>query len=88
MLDANIKHTMPRTTINLEGPVLAELKKLQKIEHKSLGQLVSELVAQGLSNRSQPSVRPLQWITKNMGQAAVDLDDKDALYGILENHLR
>ena len=36
---------MPRTTLNIDEPILQELKRLQKEEKKSLGGLVSDLLA-------------------------------------------
>jgi len=41
---------MPRTTIDIDASVLRELKRLQKRAHKSLGQLISELVATALAS--------------------------------------
>ena len=34
-----------RTTLDIDGPILRELKKLQIKEGKSLGRLVSDLLA-------------------------------------------
>jgi len=81
MLSSSI---MPRTTINLEGPLLAELKRLQKLEGKSLGQLVSELVAQGLASRTAPPRVVRAWNTRAMGAPLVNLADKTALYEALD----
>jgi predicted nucleic acid-binding protein len=39
---------MPRTTVDIDAPVLRDLKRLQKQEGKSLGRLVSDLLAQAL----------------------------------------
>jgi hypothetical protein len=78
---------MPRTTINLDGPVLADLKRLQRKEGKALGDLASELLASALADRklaTAPAVH-LQWISRPMG-ALVDLDDKEALFATLDEH--
>lgn len=74
-----------RTTIDLDEPVLRELKRVQKVERKSLGRLVSDLLAQALSARKvKTSARPsLQWISQPMGPR-VDLSDKDALYALMD----
>lgn len=77
---------MPRTTLNLDSPILEELKRLQEREKKPLGVLVSELVSEALAHRarSEASKAPaFHWITKSMG-ARVDLADKEALYAALE----
>lgn len=76
---------MPRTTVNIEGPVFRELKRLQKRERKPLGRLISELLARALhEGRGDPEVkRAFVWITQPMG-ARVDLADKDAVQAILD----
>ena len=74
-----------RTTIDLDGPILRDLKRLQKKERKTLGQLVSELVAGGLAARKASGAerRRFKWISRPMG-ARVDLRDKDAVYSVLD----
>jgi hypothetical protein len=76
---------MARTTINLDTPLLEELKELQKKQKKPLGTLVSELVAEALARRSQrPSTpRRLRWTARAMG-ARLDISDKEALYAALD----
>ena len=76
---------MPRTTINLDGVVLADLKRLQRKEGKALGDLASELLASALADRklaTTPAVH-LQWTSRPMG-ALVDLDNKEALFAALD----
>jgi hypothetical protein len=75
-----------RTTIDLEESVLRDLKRLQKEEKKTLGQLVSELVVAALASRKKHRGGPsgFVWISRPMG-ARVDLRDKDALYRALED---
>ena len=74
-----------RTTIDLDAPILRELKRLQKREGSSLGRLVSDLVAQALGARkaSHPGQPPFRWISRPMG-ARVDLGDKDAVRALLD----
>jgi hypothetical protein len=75
-----------RTTVDIDLPVLRDLKRLQKRENKSLGQLVSELLASALAAKSaaRPSKSPpFAWISRKMS-ARVDLADKDALYAVLD----
>ena len=73
-----------RTTIDLESPVLEELKKLQHEEGVSLGKLASRLLADALAFRRKksPKAPKFQWNSSRMG-ALVDLGDKDALYRVL-----
>jgi hypothetical protein len=74
-----------RTTIDLESPVLEELKRVQLEEGVSLGKLASRLLADALAFRRQKAARPmsLSWNTGRMG-AVVDLADKDAVYRVLD----
>jgi prolyl-tRNA synthetase len=73
---------MPRTTIDIDANVLRKLKKRQQKEGKSLGSLVSELLAASLQDLPEPH-RGLRWKTARMG-ARVDLEDKDALWRKLD----
>lgn len=69
-----------RTTFDIDPPVLKELKRLQKVEGKSLGRLASELLAQALADRRKPkAVVGFRWISRRMG-AKVELADKEAIY--------
>jgi hypothetical protein len=74
-----------RTTIDLEAPVLEELKRVQQEEGVSLGKLASRLLADALDFRREKKAKPskLSWITGRMG-ALVDLSDKDAVYRVLD----
>lgn len=74
-----------RTTIDLDEPVLRDLKRIQKVEGKSLGRLVSELLAQALSARKSKVMarQSFEWISQPMG-ARVDLADKDAVQALLD----
>ena len=74
-----------RTTVNIDDPVLKDLKKIQQKEGKSLGRLISDLLAQALGERktAKVSTRPPRWISKRMG-ARVDLADREAVYAAME----
>lgn len=73
-----------RTTLDIDNPVLRELKQLQVKEGKSLGRLVSDLLAQALKTGATPAVTsPPVWIAKPMG-ARVNLADKEAVYRALD----
>ena len=67
-----------RTTIDLDPTILSELKRRGRREGKSLGRLVSELVADGLHQDLPPSPEPFAWTAKPM-HAKVDLDDVEAV---------
>ena len=67
-----------RTTIDLDPTVLAELKRRQKRDGKTLGRLVSELLAEGLERDLPPPPEPFAWTARPMS-ARVDLDDPEAV---------
>jgi hypothetical protein len=73
-----------RTTIDIDDPILRDLKALQAREGKSLGRLVSDLLAKALaeSSRGAPA-REFQWLSRPMG-ARVDLADRDALLDAMD----
>ena len=76
---------MARTTVDIDTPVLQEIKRLQRAEGKSLGRLVSDLLSEALAGRTSNSVvRELQWTVQDM-RALVDIGDKDALHAALDN---
>jgi hypothetical protein len=75
-----------RTTIDIDDPILKDLKRLQRREGKSLGRLVSDLLAQSLASaRSAQAVAApaFQWHSQPM-QAKLDLSDKHALLDAMD----
>jgi len=72
--------SMPRTTVDIDAAVLHELKRRQKREGKSLGQLISEIVAAALAREEagEQQSRPFAWTARCMG-ARIDLEDKAAV---------
>jgi hypothetical protein len=76
---------MTRTMLNLDGPVLADLKRLGRKEGKPLGDLASELLAVAIAERKRAAspAAGLQWTARSM-EARVDLSDKEALFAALE----
>ena len=76
---------MARTTVDIEASVLRELKRLQKRKGKSLGQLISELVAAALAGEEEVPEKglPFQWTSRPM-RARIDLEDKEAVRAALD----
>lgn len=76
-----------RTTVDIAGPVLDEVRRIQEKEDKTLGAVVSEVLAEGLAVRAERGIQtvtpPFRWISKPMG-AKIDLEDKEALWAILD----
>jgi hypothetical protein len=76
---------MPRTTLDIDAPILRDLKRMGKREGKSLGRLVSDLLAQAIARRDAHHAIPpaFEWTSRRM-QARVDLADRDAVRAILD----
>jgi len=75
---------MPRTTVDIDGPLLKEIKTLQKRENRSLGKIISQLLAEALfQRRKAPRVSKLHWVARSM-KARIDFSDKEALYTLLD----
>jgi hypothetical protein len=73
---------MPRTTLDIDASVLRELKRRQRRDHKPIGQLASELLAKAIA--SEQDERPdFAWVAKDL-RPRVDLDDKDAVWAVLD----
>ncbi len=80
-------HQLPRTTLDIDATVLDELRRRQRAEGKSLGQLASELLACAIGEGDggqaiEPA--PLRWTTRRMG-ARVDLEDAEAVRSALDS---
>lgn len=79
---------MPRTTIDLDAPILEELKRIREEEGGSLGSVASSLLTDALAERKKGGpVRRLRWKARPMG-ARVDLEDKEAIWAILHERHR
>jgi hypothetical protein len=66
-----------RTTIDIDAAVLRRLKERKRREGKTLGQLVSELLASALQT-TPPNDAELEWTSQPM-RARIDLEDKEAV---------
>jgi hypothetical protein len=69
-----------RTTLDIDVPILREVKALHEREGRSMGAIVSELLARRRSTRAVPSFR---WTSRAM-KSQVDLADKEAVYAALD----
>ncbi len=78
-----------RITVDIDDRILKDLKKIQQKEGRSLGRLISDLLAQALGERksAKDPPRATQWVTKAMG-ARIDLADHEALYAAMEQEPR
>lgn len=74
-----------RTTIDIDDPILREVKALHEKEGRSMGAIVSELFADALARRRAARGRPaFRWASRPM-KALVDLSDKDAVHAALDD---
>ena len=80
---------MSRTTIDIEDPILDEVKRNAAAEGLSLGKAVSRLLAEALASHqsTKSGAPPLRWRAAAM-DARVDLADKEALYSALDEGTR
>ena len=70
--------------MDIETPILKEIKALQKKEGLPMGKIISRLLADALDRRGKEDPAPeLKWITRRMNPL-VDLADKEAVYGALD----
>lgn len=78
---------MARTTLNIDDMVMRDLKRIQRMERKPLGQLVSELLVLGIEQHERPGrvsePPPFKWHSQPMG-FKIDLEDKDAVWALLD----
>jgi hypothetical protein len=74
-----------RTTIDIDDPILCDLKRLRQREGKSLGRLVSDLLAHSLTTQrsDRALAHPFQWTSRPM-MACVGPSDKDALLDAMD----
>jgi hypothetical protein len=73
-----------RTTLDIDAPILREVKALHEREGRSMGAVVSELLAEALAGRRSSRARPsFRWTSRDM-KPLVDLWDKEAVYAALE----
>jgi hypothetical protein len=74
-----------RTTVDIDKPILEEVKRIRDREGKSLGRVISDLLAQAIAGRtSDEDRRPnFRWKSRRLG-ARVPLEDKDLLYRMLD----
>jgi hypothetical protein len=71
---------MPRTTLELDGAVLQQLRRRGEREGKSMGRVASELLAVALADAEPEAGRAaFAWKTGDLGTPRVDLEDKEAL---------
>jgi hypothetical protein len=74
---------MPRTTLDIDAVILRQLKERTRREGKTLGNLVSELLARALGAEAPRSSSGFAWTSQDM-RPRVDLEDKEAVRRLLD----
>jgi hypothetical protein len=75
---------MARTTIDIDDPILNDIRAIQKREGRSMGKIVSQLLAEALNKQKTSAKQPkFKWVSRPM-RSLVDLSDKDEVYRILD----
>jgi len=75
-----------RTTISIDLPLLKKIRLIGHREHKTLTRIIQELLALGVSLRTQRVAMPSPfrlWHPQKMS-ALIDITDKDAMYKVLD----
>jgi hypothetical protein len=73
-----------RTTLDIDDPILREVKAIHEREGRSIGAVVSELLAEALARRRPSRARPaFRWTSRPM-KSLVDLTDKEAVHAALD----
>ncbi|MGD9881118.1 MAG: CopG family transcriptional regulator [Reyranella sp.] len=77
-----------RTTLDIDDPILREIRALHEREARPMGAIVSELLAEALARRQAARPRPsFRWTSRDM-KPLVDLSDKEAVYAALDQDRR
>lgn len=75
-----------RTTLDIDGSVLEELRRRSARERKSMGQVASELLASALAEHNRDdAAQTFTWRSEKLGAPRVDLEDKEAVRRALED---
>ena len=76
---------MARTTLDLDPTIIRELRRRGHRERKSMGRVASELLAGALSEPDEERTpAPFEWVSRDLGEPKVDLEDKEAVRAILD----
>lgn len=73
-----------RTTLDIDDPVLREIRTIHEREGRSMGAVVSELLTDALARRRARRRPPaFHWSSRSM-KARIDPADKEELYAALD----
>lgn len=78
---------MTRTTLNIDDPILRDLRRMQRQRRQSLGRVASDLLAEAVAHQGEAEGNerpPFEWATQPMA-ARIDLADKEAVWAALDS---
>ena len=73
-----------RTTLDIDDPILREVKAIHQKEGRSMGAVVYGLLAEALARRHPSRARPSFRCTTRPMKSLIDLADKEAVYAVLD----
>ncbi len=76
---------MKRTTLILEEGCLDGVKHLARKENRTMSEVVNEILAEGIQRRSSRVATKFELPSFDMGEARVNLGDRDALEAAMED---
>ena len=82
---------MTRTTISLHESTLNKVRKLSRQKHSTLGETITELLNIGLNKKDELTKKTKKKFSLPafaLGKPKVPLEDKDALYSILDEGIQ
>lgn len=74
-----------RTTLDIKEPILAQVRRLAREQHRPVGEVASDLLGEALGKSEPRTGRSVEfhWQGKPM-RAKVDLSDRDAMYEAMD----
>ena len=76
---------MKRTTLILEEGCLEGVKNLARRDNRTMSEVVNEILAEGIQKRQESAAVKFELPTFEMGETTVNLGDRDALEGLMED---
>ncbi len=71
--------------MDIDDPILEEVKRVSEQEGKSLGRAITDLLAWAIADRNKQKDQDseFEWTARSLG-ARIQLEDKDVLYRVLD----
>ena len=76
---------MKRTTLILEEGCLEGIKNLARRQNRTMSEVVNEILAEGIQKRTVNEVPAFEIPVYELGEARVNLGDRDALEAAMED---